>query len=301
MLVKSYLDLAFEKELEAIENTIDVFPHATLLYGIKGIKKGSFAIKVAKLLLKNIDKVDLGTHPDLHVYHPESANGTYSIDQIRDIQKKAICTPYEAPAHVFILHQADGLTLQASNAFLKTLEEPPKNVYFILVSSYPFKLLPTVLSRLVKIDLKAPDDATIDEQIKEQQLDLGPYRFMIQNAIDQASDLARYKTYLDQLAILLNGSMQTDYLAFREFFDKVDQDEAFDFFQFEPFFEALVKDFYLYFHQKNLAKLPWCPKIVLQPSLKQISLLFKNLESAIASHIKRSFALEQFFFSLLKN
>jgi hypothetical protein len=301
MLLKNYPDLAFTKELDEIQNSIESFPHATLLYGIKGIKKGSFAFRIAKLLLKNEDKVDLLVHPDLHLYHPESANSTYTIDQIRDIQEKAVCTPYMASCHVFIIHKADGLTTQASNAFLKTLEEPPKNVYFILVTSSPFKLLPTVLSRLVKIDLKAPSDLIVDEQIKALKFDLGGYRFMIQNAIDQAEDLSLYKPYLDELFGLLNGSMQTDYLAFREFFEKIDQDENFDFFKFQPFFEEMLKDFYLFFHEKNMAKLQWNPKAKLDVSLKTISLLLKNLEQAVASHIKLSFALEQLFFALKLN
>ena len=299
LLKTNYLDKAFCHELESIKARITSFPHSSLICGPKGIKKGGFALKVAQLLLDDSNKVIDGVHPDLHLYYPESANGSYTIDQIRKIQEDCICTPYEASCHVFILHQAEGLTTQASNAFLKTLEEPPSNVFFLLITSSPYKLLPTVLSRLVKLELKAPSDEIVNDEI--QELDLGPYRFMIGNGIDQAKDLAFYKPYLDDVLVLLNGCINQDFIFFRKFLDKIDQDESFEFLKFLPFFEALLCDRYAFLFGVSKNNLAWKNTSSSDLSYKQMRGNLKKLEEAIRSYVKVSFALEQFFFSLEKS
>ena len=70
------------------------------------------------------------------------------IDEIRDIREKVNFSPVEASRKVYIIDEAHMLTDQASNAFLKTLEEPPSHVIFILCTTEAEKILPTIVSPL---------------------------------------------------------------------------------------------------------------------------------------------------------
>ena len=76
------------------------------------------------------------------------------IDEIRSIKEKINFLPTEGSKKVYIIDEAHMLTDQASNAFLKTLEEPPSHVTFILCTTEPQKILPTILSRCQRYDFR---------------------------------------------------------------------------------------------------------------------------------------------------
>jgi DNA polymerase-3 subunit delta' len=80
------------------------------------------------------------------VLEPEES-GTIKIDQVRDVIDRANYRPFEGRRRAVIVDDADALVPQAQNALLKTLEEPPSASVFLLVSSMPDALLPTVVSR----------------------------------------------------------------------------------------------------------------------------------------------------------
>ena len=69
------------------------------------------------------------------------------VDQIRDINRSLNLRPHESQARVFIVNDAGSLGAEGANAFLKSLEEPPPFVYFLLVASRPDRVLPTIASR----------------------------------------------------------------------------------------------------------------------------------------------------------
>lgn len=71
-------------------------------------------------------------HPDIHFIEPEGAHG-YLVDQIREVVADAHLAPIQATRKIYIIDRVDLLGTQAANAFLKTLEEPPENVVFILL------------------------------------------------------------------------------------------------------------------------------------------------------------------------
>lgn len=86
-----------------------------------------------------------GLHPDVEVIAPE---GNYiRKEEITEINLHAAYRPYEARAKVYVFLEADSFNAEAANAFLKTLEEPPGHVHFILVTDRPEKVLPTISSR----------------------------------------------------------------------------------------------------------------------------------------------------------
>ena len=91
-------------------------------------------------------KVMRRKHPDVRYYAPEGANG-YLIEQMRDVVSDASMAPIQAKKKVYSIDRVDQLGTSAANAFLKTLEEPPNNVVFILLGRTCDGVLPTILSR----------------------------------------------------------------------------------------------------------------------------------------------------------
>lgn len=86
------------------------------------------------------------THPDVHYLAPESATG-YLINQTRDLLEDAALAPIRAKRKVYIIDRAEQLRANTANALLKTLEEPPGTVTFILLGTNADTILPTIVSR----------------------------------------------------------------------------------------------------------------------------------------------------------
>lgn len=85
-------------------------------------------------------------HPDVVHLRPEGASG-YLVDQVRELVSVSALAPIQAKRKVYIVEDADRLGTQAANAFLKTLEEPPADVVFILMARIRESVLPTIVSR----------------------------------------------------------------------------------------------------------------------------------------------------------
>lgn len=85
-------------------------------------------------------------HPDIHFYAPEGA-AAYLVEQIREIVADVSLAPIQAKSKIYILDRADLMNVNAANAFLKTLEEPPEGVVFILLGRTRESVLPTIVSR----------------------------------------------------------------------------------------------------------------------------------------------------------
>ena len=94
-----------------------------------------------------------GTWPDFLVIEPEQekANPQIKIDQVREIERHVIYRPLLSARKICVIDDADRLTANAANAFLKTLEDPPEHSLFILVTSQPLRLLATVRSRCLAL------------------------------------------------------------------------------------------------------------------------------------------------------
>jgi DNA polymerase-3 subunit delta' len=108
-------------------------------------------------------RIGRGVHPDVIVIEPGDT-GTIKIEQVRDVVDRSGYRPFEGRRRVVIVDEADALVPPAQNALLKTLEEPPAASIFVLVSSLPDALLPTVRSRCPRLrfgGLSAGDIAAV--------------------------------------------------------------------------------------------------------------------------------------------
>lgn len=129
---------------------------AYLFCGPAGSGKSQAAFALAKALLcaKGGDdtcdvchRIERRKHPDVHFYQPESANGQYLVEQVRDVVSDVTLAPIQANKKIYILSRIDRMSDSAANAFLKTLEEPPEDAVLILLASSRESVLPTIVSR----------------------------------------------------------------------------------------------------------------------------------------------------------
>jgi DNA polymerase-3 subunit delta' len=137
-------------------------PHAFLFTGMEGIGKQITALTLAKAVnCENSDdgdccdhclscrKATSGNHPD--IYTIESDGPFIKIEQIRAIQKRLRFRPLEAPCRVIVISDAQNMKVEAANALLKVLEEPPADNLLILTAFDATSLLPTIVSRCLHL------------------------------------------------------------------------------------------------------------------------------------------------------
>jgi DNA polymerase-3 subunit delta' len=106
-------------------------------------------------------RVARGVHPDVLVVEP-GESGAIRVDQVREIVERAAFRPFEGRRRVVIVDDADRLVPAAQNALLKTLEEPSPSSVFVLVTSRPDVLLPTVRSRCIQLRFVQTVRAEVD-------------------------------------------------------------------------------------------------------------------------------------------
>lgn len=124
---------------KAIEN--ETLSHSYLFVGTQGIGKKLLAKEMAKKILS----FDGESHPDFMCIEPEE--NSIKIAQIRILQKKIQEKPIIADKKVYIIDNADTMTVEAQNCLLKTLEEPPEFAIIILIGSQESAFLTTIKSR----------------------------------------------------------------------------------------------------------------------------------------------------------
>ncbi len=132
------------------------------------------------------------THPDLHILYPESAQG-YLMDQIRVLIEDLTLAPIRAARKVYIINDAERLTDASANALLKSLEEPPDTVVFILLASSREAMLPTILSRCQTIAVH-PRSADQSAELLAQELNIPTQ--LCRRAIGCCDSLAHAREFL---------------------------------------------------------------------------------------------------------
>lgn len=138
-------------------------PNGLMFWGAGGVGKRLAALEMAKAIncvehgddacdaCLSCRKVAKGNHPDVTMVTPTKKSRIINVETIQSINDLASLRPFESAWRVFIIQEADRMGVPAQNHFLKTLEEPPGNSLFILVTEYPGVLLSTIRSRCQRV------------------------------------------------------------------------------------------------------------------------------------------------------
>ena len=172
-----------EHVVQALSNALQTqrLHHAYLFTGTRGIGKTTVSRILAKSLnctgpdgtggitaepcgvCQSCTEIDADRYLD---YIELDAASNRSIDEIRDLIERAAYKPGIGRFKVFMIDEAHQLTKDAFNALLKTLEEPPEYLKFVLATTDPDKMLPTVLSRCLQFNLRPMAPATVREHLQ---------------------------------------------------------------------------------------------------------------------------------------
>lgn len=222
MLFDNVLGQGQAKHILSQALTSNRLSHAYLFYGPESIGKKLLAVEFAKALnclslevdeacsaCDSCRKIEDRIHPDFFFLEPTKATPTareaaLRIDDIRELQKKLGFLPYEGKVKVAVIDQVEKMNLQACNAFLKTLEEPPSSTILILITSNIYQLLPTLISRCQGIKLNPLPPEAIreilqsrgEEKLDQAEVDLRVGRSKGQVAralIDEATQTSSYR------------------------------------------------------------------------------------------------------------
>jgi DNA polymerase III subunit delta' len=165
--------------------------HAYLLSGPQSVGKALLALRLAQALncetagqepclaCRSCRRIERGNHPDVRVagmasqgagLKPEEAarQKDLKIDTVREWLRDVTLKPYEGRRRVFILHDAERLSEAASNAMLKTLEEPPPYATLVLVANTAGDLLPTIVSRCQPLKLRPVPRQQVAQALRER-------------------------------------------------------------------------------------------------------------------------------------
>lgn len=215
--------------------------HALLLHGQSGMGKRDFAVSLAHAMLCEAPGDDgsacghclacgwlaVGTHPDLHLLQPDSEaagestaqdeakddkekkqNHLITVAQVRELIDSVTLSASRGGMRVILVYPAEAMNVQAANALLKTLEEPPPNSLFILVSHQLPRLLPTIRSRCLKIAMPTPQRQQARVWLQEQgvaepdsclaQAGFAPLRALVLNDVEYREKRADFLARLDE-------------------------------------------------------------------------------------------------------
>ena len=154
--------------------------HAYLFIGGAGAGKGLIANTFAKALqcegtekpcgqCRSCQSFDHGNHPDIIYVRGEKKN--IVVDEIREqILETVDLKPYHYQKKIYIIEKADTMNVQAQNAILKTLEEPPAHAVFLLLAERAEAFLPTILSRVVTMKIRPLSEGTVAAYLMEHGL-----------------------------------------------------------------------------------------------------------------------------------
>lgn len=253
--------------------------HAYLFEGAEGLGKhaaaGLLAMAMACYHPENAPcgtcdacvQAKSGSNPDI-IHINAAGKKSVSVEIIREIAADAYVKPFEAAKKVYIIDQADMMTEQAQNAFLKLLEEPPAYAVFILVAENASMLLQTILSRCMLVRFAPVSEKTIAEYIRQKypdQEDRAAFLVRYAKGIPGAVDLVVETTDFEELrqaaaqklGSLLSRRSLSAYMI-RDFLEE-HKEQA-----------ELILDFWVDFLRDAMLLQQECPRLVSNQDLHEI-------------------------------
>lgn len=225
----SFEKITGQKQIvEALKSAIGKgrLPHALLFAGPKGPGPRVAALELAKALLcpkasalGGCDQCDDCRmleglfHPDFFLVEPpDEGAGIIKVEAIRQITARAGLRPLRAARKVFVIDSSEAMNEIAQNALLKTLEEPPGDTVFILITYASENLLPTIRSRSQLFNFRPDPDAEVDPVVKKIKNQLLDFILSGNFAPAAAPDLSRAERgqlakALDQLLLDFRGAL----------------------------------------------------------------------------------------------
>ncbi|MGO5065752.1 DNA polymerase III subunit delta' [Clostridium sporogenes] len=168
--MNSYTIIGHENIKSRIKNSIakDKFPHASIIVGEDGIGKSKIAKKIAIGLLEESQRVSCADIIEFKHINKKSIG----IDDIRNLIEEINKKPIEGSKKVIIMYKSELITEVAQNAFLKTIEEPPKGVHILLLCENMEQMLDTIKSRCEVFKLNRLKPCDIENFIKYKYKDI---------------------------------------------------------------------------------------------------------------------------------
>jgi DNA polymerase III subunit delta' len=177
--------------------------HAYLLEGIRGTGKKEIALLITKALFcdsllegykpcetcHNCRRINSGNHPDVHKVEPDGLS--IKKQQIQDLQQEFSKKGVESSRKVYMISDADKMSVSAANSLLKFLEEPNSQTTAFLLSEQPQQLLPTILSRCQILSFKPLSPLAMINQLTENGVNpmKAPLLAQLTNNLDEAYEL----------------------------------------------------------------------------------------------------------------
>jgi DNA polymerase III delta' subunit len=150
-----------QKQIEFMTRAVKAgrLAHALAFCGPEGVGKRTLAKNLAQILLCDLGtgcgacpqckSLSAGLHPD---FLSLASDDTIKIEQVRQLVYSLSLKPYQAKYKVAVVDRAEDMTTEAANALLKSMEEPKPHTIIILITANPYRLLPTIVSRVQKIN-----------------------------------------------------------------------------------------------------------------------------------------------------
>ncbi|MFD1384532.1 DNA polymerase III subunit delta' [Rhodanobacter aciditrophus] len=204
------------------------FHHALMMTGANGIGQGVFAEQIARLLLcehpqsapcgkcHSCELVKSETHPDWLTL--DGSAGSIKVDAVRQVVAKVANKPQLGYSKVVLIQDAHAMNINAANAILKALEEPPAATYFLLTSNTSRSLMPTIISRCQRLNLPSPNPEQtahwLEGEGKSNAAELlwfsqAPFRLL---SLAESSSHEMMLTLPDELEKWLSGQSRSDEL-----------------------------------------------------------------------------------------
>ena len=218
-----------------------------------------------------------GNHPDvIWVTHEKQAS--IGVDDVRiQINDTVSIRPYSSPYKIYLVDEAEKMTVQAQNALLKTIEEPPAYAVLVLITTNPEVFLPTILSRCIQLKLRPLKDSVVSDYLTEKmgvsdgQADI--YAAFARGNLGKAIHLASSEEFAllyREVLTLLKNIKDMDIPMLLDYIRKLQEDNL-DLYECLDFMQLWYRDILMFKVTKDMN-----------------SLIFKDEYSAVSSCCQKS-------------